>query len=57
MCDLKVERYVFFSGYSEDFKTGRQKSQIALRNCSKDAQGQEQVEGPGYMRVFTTKIR
>ena len=43
MCDLKVERYVFFSGHSEDFKTGRQKSQIALRNCSKEVGGKDSI--------------
>ena len=47
----------FFEWTFEDFKTGRQKSQTALRNCSKDAKGQEQKEGPGYIRVFATKTR
>ena len=55
MCYLKVESYVFLSGHSKDSKTGRQKSQTALRNCSKDAKGQEQKEGPGYIRVFATR--
>ena len=49
MHNLKVKSYVLFGKCSEDFKSGTQKSQITLRDYSKEAR-----EGAEYI-VFATK--
>ena len=45
--DLKVKNYVLFGDIIEDYITWNISSQIALRNCSKEAR-----EKPGYTAVL-----
>ena len=52
MHNLKVESYVLFGGHFEDFKPGRQDSQVALRDGSEEVR-----EEPGYTAVFATKMK